>query len=509
MDDFTISTSKGRLTESEALEIELDMIPALQMPQKIATFKHNDLYLRKPLIEDLISRHLGIPTSGFVLDEPQDWIHGSFNLCLVLDIDSSHRARLPRTAVTRIPLSIGDFEHSDSDLVDEKLRCEAATYVWLQKNCPSSPTPRLLGIGFPGGRSVRRGLAWMRGEILSPYYAYQRNGLTDIGYLLLEWVDNGKMLSSSWKEYRHDKRRRSNLYRGMTKMMLDIARVPLPRIGSWTMSNNGTISLTNRPLSDWTGFWNKNNVPTCIPRGMTYGSTESFVQDVIRYQDSRMRHQPNAILDKLSSLVALRALVPHFFDQTSRHGPFVLSLVDMHQANIFVDDDWNIVCLIDLEFAPVGPIQMTRVPNWLTDRAIDHMKSSKLDEFKAQYDEFVSTLENEEALQGQDSSYSQRLREDWQTDKFWYLIALASINAFPAIFRDHLYPRFFKGRIDANSNVGALAQLWDEDVDGFIAGKLQDYERYKREIGDIFAAARARALEIKEASAVRDGERPS
>ncbi|KAI5211972.1 hypothetical protein E4T38_00848 [Aureobasidium subglaciale] len=103
MDVFTISTSKGRLTESEALEIELDVIPALQMPQKIATFKHNDLYLRKPLIEDLISCHLGIPTSDFVLDEPQDWIHGSFNLCLVLDIDSSHSARLPRTAVIRDP----------------------------------------------------------------------------------------------------------------------------------------------------------------------------------------------------------------------------------------------------------------------------------------------------------------------------------------------------------------------------------------------------------------------
>ncbi|KEQ98515.1 hypothetical protein AUEXF2481DRAFT_492080 [Aureobasidium subglaciale EXF-2481] len=245
---------------------------------------------------------------------------------------------------------------------------------------------------------------------------------------------------------------------------------------------------------------------------MTYGSTESFVQDVIRYQDSRMRHQPNAMLDKadgilqLSSLVALRALVPHFFDQTSRHGPFVLSLVDMHQANIFVDDDCNIVGLIDLEFAPVGPIHVTRVPNWLTDRAIDDMKSSNLDEFKAQYDEFVSTLEDEEALQGQDSSYSQRLREDWQTGRFWYLIALASINAFPAIFRDHLYSKFFKGRIDANSNVGALAQLWDEDVDGFITGKLEDYERYKREIGNIFAAARAREVKSKDNGTVTDKE---
>jgi hypothetical protein len=32
-----------------------------------------------------------------------------------------------------------------------------------------------------------------------------------------------------------------------------------------------------------------------------------------------------------------------------RHGPFPLQLTDLHASNIFVDEDWNITCLIDLE----------------------------------------------------------------------------------------------------------------------------------------------------------------
>jgi hypothetical protein len=38
--------------------------------------------------------------------------------------------------------------------VDEKLRTEAATYIWLQSNCPNIPVPRLFGFGFPGTQSV-------------------------------------------------------------------------------------------------------------------------------------------------------------------------------------------------------------------------------------------------------------------------------------------------------------------------------------------------------------------
>lgn len=82
---------------------------------------------------------------------------------------------------------------------------------------------------------------------------------------------------------------------------------------------------------------------------------------MLAYQDHRLRFQPNSILGRpdgvfqLSALVALRALLPVFWKQDVRDDAFVLTLPDLHQSNIFVDDDWNIVGVIDLEFAPVQP----------------------------------------------------------------------------------------------------------------------------------------------------------
>jgi hypothetical protein len=39
---------------------------------------------------------------------------------------------------------------------DEKVRCEAGTYAWLQENCPTVPIPRLYGFGLSTGQTVRR-----------------------------------------------------------------------------------------------------------------------------------------------------------------------------------------------------------------------------------------------------------------------------------------------------------------------------------------------------------------
>lgn len=37
---------------------------------------------------------------------------------------------------------------------EEKLRSEAATYIWMREHCPDVPVPMLRGFGVPGGLSV-------------------------------------------------------------------------------------------------------------------------------------------------------------------------------------------------------------------------------------------------------------------------------------------------------------------------------------------------------------------
>lgn len=77
---------------------------------------------------------------------------------------------------------------------------------------------------------------------------------------------DGDPLSSTWQQHRQDETRRDNLYHSIAKILLDLANVPLPRIGSWRLGSDGTISLTNRPLLDLTMLWNRLEIPTGIPR---------------------------------------------------------------------------------------------------------------------------------------------------------------------------------------------------------------------------------------------------
>ncbi len=48
-----------------------------------------------------------------------------------------------------LPYKVGEAEHQGN--VEEKLRTEIATYIWLQTNCPDIPIPILHGFGLPDG----------------------------------------------------------------------------------------------------------------------------------------------------------------------------------------------------------------------------------------------------------------------------------------------------------------------------------------------------------------------
>lgn len=155
MNEFAIPISRCKtMTEEQALDEDWDMIPTLTAYSKTQSFC-NKLEDYRPQLERLISRRLGIPPSEFVLLGQEHWVWGSFIICLPIDIKSTLVTQsLPRQAILRLPLPFRCGEDYSPGNVEEKLRCEAATYIWLQRKCPSIPTPKLLAVGFPSGESV-------------------------------------------------------------------------------------------------------------------------------------------------------------------------------------------------------------------------------------------------------------------------------------------------------------------------------------------------------------------
>lgn len=145
---------QGPLPLDAVLKREFDMLPTLTALQNTFSFRRDALEARRSHIQDVISRHLNIPPRKFVLSQSSEWIYGCFNICLPIEILDTLSRRLPRKALIRftMPHTIG--ESYNRGAVDEKVRCEAATYIWLERECPIVPFPRLLGMGFPGSRSV-------------------------------------------------------------------------------------------------------------------------------------------------------------------------------------------------------------------------------------------------------------------------------------------------------------------------------------------------------------------
>lgn len=318
-----------------------------------------------------------------------------------------------------------------------------------------------------------------------------------VGYLLMEYVDEsqGRMLSYTWDEKRQDVEPRSNLFRSLSRMFLSLARVPLPQIGSFIIGDDGVLRLANRPLTMEIADLENQHIPVEIPRELTYSTVDSYVSDILAYHESRLRHQPNAInstiegLYQTSALTTMRAVFPRFFQADLRRGPFVFCLTDLHPSNLFVDDQWNITKVLDLEWACSRPVEMLHPPAWLTNQPIDEIDAH---EYGRLHREFVDALEEEEEIdQGcvrpeVGFLLSKCIRKGWEMGTFWYSLALEKPTGLFALFYDHIQPRFASGHINDVNFLDIMKCYWSKDVDTFTEAKVKDKEDYDLRLGHAF-----------------------
>lgn len=148
-----LRTFKKHISLDEALDDDHDVLSELDARQSFEDFQYR-MYLRREEIEVVVARHLGIPRSDCTV-KLQNWLPGSFNLIIpILVADRSQRSDLRRQVICRVPMPQRVGERFRPGNVEEKLRTEAATYVWMQQNCSDIRIPRLYGFGFPNGPSV-------------------------------------------------------------------------------------------------------------------------------------------------------------------------------------------------------------------------------------------------------------------------------------------------------------------------------------------------------------------
>ena len=321
-------------------------------------------------------------------------------------------------------------------------------------------------------------------------------------YLVMDYIDStkGTMLSESWERSRHDRTRRRNLFKGLSKIILSLARLPFEQIGSLTIDNQSVIQLKNRPLTLRLQHLENQSVPTSIDKDLTYRSTDAYLLDLLEYHDSYLRYSPNSIRDELdgqaqlSTLTMMRAILPQFTRRDLRRGPFILNLTDLHQSNIFVDNEWNIKFLVDLEWTCSRPVEMLHPPYWLTSRGVDQLEGEHLEAFNNMHGEFMEAFaEQENLLSGKEDnafSLTEIIRQGWENGSFWYMHALDNPKGLYNIFLDHIQPMFAKlNDAEVDHFEQTVAPYWSTNMQGFLAKKLKDKEEYQNKLREAFAVA--------------------
>jgi hypothetical protein len=192
----------------------------------------------------------------------------------------------------------------------------------------------------------------------------------------------------------------------------------------------------------------------------------------------------------MARLTMMKALIPHFSKKEHREGPFFYRLTDLHPSNIFVDSQWNVKFVIDLEWACSLPAETLHPPYWLTGRSVDELIGEHLEEFREAYEEFVGTFEEEEKLFPPiNNVYSYRttlMRNGWQVGNFWYFHALDSPKGLFNLFRQHVYPIFAPSHQIASEFSRLVSDFWAPDVEEVILSKLRDKEEYDKSLCQLF-----------------------
>ena len=121
----------------------------------------------------------------------------------------------------------------------------------------------------------------------------------------------------------------------------------------------------------------------------------------------------------------------------------MLQLADLHSSNIFVDDEWNVVAIIDLEFVCALPPSMINVPYWLSVDNIDDI-AENMDAYSAMHKTFLEVLQSEEQKPGleNESRLASAIENSWKSYSSWFYRSLTSINGMAYCLEDHLYEKF-------------------------------------------------------------------
>lgn len=121
---------RREITYASVKEEEVNILHQLSYYDKQTSFFAH-LNHHQGWIKNIVAHHLNLnSTDTCHVPNIENWLHGSFNVCIPVTVSTRSMKVILRLP---LPYKVGeDFMPSNGD---EKVRCEAGTYAWLQGNC--------------------------------------------------------------------------------------------------------------------------------------------------------------------------------------------------------------------------------------------------------------------------------------------------------------------------------------------------------------------------------------
>ncbi|OJD26026.1 hypothetical protein ACJ73_02594 [Blastomyces percursus] len=127
-------------------------------------------------------------------------------------------------------------------------------------------------------------------------------------------------------------------------------------------------------------------------------------------------------------------------------------------------------------------------PHWLTRQSVDTIGMSL---FAPLHQEFVSILEQEEKQSYEDSTmwFSKLMSQGWKTKVFWFSLALMSPAGLSQIFYNHIRSEVAGDNVDRGWFLTIIMHFRSQDIEAFIAKKLEDKAAYDKKLQEEFDIA--------------------
>jgi hypothetical protein len=137
------------ITYESALKRDINIIKEATYPGARRQL-FQKLWDQQATIQDIVRHHLRLRDKDVCIVEDQ-WIRGSFNVCIPVKVRS---AGFNQKLIFRCPMPHKLAEAKYPGTIDEKLSCEVGAHIWMQDECTDIRIPHLYGFGFSDNRHV-------------------------------------------------------------------------------------------------------------------------------------------------------------------------------------------------------------------------------------------------------------------------------------------------------------------------------------------------------------------